>query len=202
MKEKFYFTARSILKSNVEHQKVCKKKYLSWVHGVDRKNPSLAITVRYHSANLVMPISDPRDRIPYPHLTLLRDTYSSDQKQTAHTGSALIRTHFGHLTHYYSAKLNSCSFGQFRAYFISHFLCPRDDSQGGIKICPCLSVCLSVRPSVRHTLRYRVCVINSSHSFKWIFLKPCISVVDILKMCIWVFGGARINFDRITAFRT
>ena len=35
-----------------------------------------------------------------------------------------------------------------------------------------------------------------------IFLKPCISVVDILKMCIWVFGGARINFDRITAFRT
>ena len=30
------------------------------------------------------------------------------------------------------------------------FLCPRDDSQGGgggIKICPCLSVCLSVRSS-------------------------------------------------------
>ena len=61
---------------------------------------------------------------------------------------------------------------------------------------------LSVRLSVRHTLRYRVCVINSSHSFLWIFLKPCISVVDILKMCMWVFGGARINFDRITAFRT
>ena len=69
---------------------------------------------------------------------------------------------------------------------------------GGIKICPCLSV----RPSVRHALRYRVCVINSSHSFQWIFLKPCISVVDILKMCMWVFSGARINFDRITAFRT
>ena len=77
---------------------------------------------------------------------------------------------------------------------------------GGIKICPCLSVCLSVcpsvRPSVRHALRYRVCVINSSHSFHWIFLKPCIFVVDILKMCMWVFGGARINFDRITAFQT
>ena len=74
----------------------------------------------------------------------------------------------------------------------------------GIKICPCLSVCLSVcpsvRPSVRHALRYRVCVINFSHSFQWIFLKPCISVVDILKMCMWVFGGARINFDKITAF--
>ena len=26
--------------------------------------------------------------------------------------------------------------------------------------------------------------------------------VDILKMCMWGFGGARINFDRITAFRT
>ena len=64
-----------------------------------------------------------------------------------------------------------------------------------IKICPCLSV----RPSVRNALWYRVCVINSSHSFQWIFLKPCIPVVDILKMCMWVFGGARINFDRITA---
>ena len=76
---------------------------------------------------------------------------------------------------------------------------------GGIKICPCLSVCLSVCPSVRlsvrcHAIRYRVGVINSSHSFQWIFLKPCISVVDILKMCMWVCGGARINFDKITAF--
>ena len=47
-------------------------------------------------------------------------------------------------------------------------------------ICPCLSVC----PSVRHTLRYRVCVINSSYSFLWIFLKPCILVGNIMKMCI------------------
>ena len=27
-------------------------------------------------------------------------------------------------------------------------------------------------------------------------------VVDILKMCMWVFDGARINIDRITAFST
>ena len=50
------------------------------------------------------------------------------------------------------------------------FLWPRDDSQGALRfapVCPsvCLSVCPSVRPSVRHALWYRVCVINSSHSF-------------------------------------
>ena len=44
-------------------------------------------------------------------------------------------------------------------------------------------VCLSVCLSVCHTLQYRVCVINSSHSFLRIFLKPCIPVVDKLKMC-------------------
>ena len=87
------------------------------------------------------------------------------------------------------------------------FLCPCDDSQGALRFAPvCPSVCLSVRPSVcpsvRHALRYRVCVINSSHSFKWIFLKPCIPIVDILKMCMWVFGGIRMKFDRITAFPT
>ena len=65
-----------------------------------------------------------------------------------------------------------------------YFLCPRDDSQGALRFAP---VC----PSVRHTLRYSVCEINSSHSFQWIFLKPCIPVVDILKMCIWVFDEAR-----------
>ena len=42
------------------------------------------------------------------------------------------------------------------------FLCPRDDSQGALRFAP---VCLSVRLSVCHTLWYRVCVINSSHSF-------------------------------------
>ena len=63
------------------------------------------------------------------------------------------------------------------------------------------SVCPSVCLSIRHTLRYTVCVINSSHSFQWIFLKPCIPVRDILKMCMWVFNGARINFDSLTAYQ-
>ena len=31
---------------------------------------------------------------------------------------------------------------------------------------------------------YGVCVINSYYSFQWIILKPCILVVDILKMCM------------------
>ena len=80
-------------------------------------------------------------------------------------------------------------------YFI--FLCPCDDSQGALRFAP---VCPSVCPFICHALRYRVCVSNSSQGFIGIFLKPCIPVVDILKMCMWVFGGARNNFDRITAF--
>ena len=84
-----------------------------------------------------------------------------------------------------------------------YFICPRDDSQGALRFAPvCLSLRLSVCPSVRHTLRYSVCVINFSHSFQWIFLKPCIPVMEILKMCMWVFDEARTNFDRITAYRT
>ena len=47
---------------------------------------------------------------------------------------------------------------------------------------------------------YGVCVINSSYNFQWIILKPCTHVVDFLKMCMLVFDGAKINFDRITAF--
>ena len=38
--------------------------------------------------------------------------------------------------------------------------------------------------------------------FPWIFLKPKMIVVDIMKTCKWVFDGARINFNRITAFQT
>ena len=80
---------------------------------------------------------------------------------------------------------------------VSDFLCPRDYnrgggealtstivsdySRGGIKFAP---VCPSGRPSVRHALQYRVCVINSSHSFQWVFLKPYILFVDIMKMCM------------------
>ena len=47
---------------------------------------------------------------------------------------------------------------------------------------------------------YGVCVISPSYIFQWIFLKPCILVVNILKMCMWVFDGARINSDKIMAF--
>ena len=39
------------------------------------KNPSLGITDRHHSASLVMPTSDPRDRFFYPHHTHMKDTY-------------------------------------------------------------------------------------------------------------------------------
>ena len=83
--------------------------------------------------------------------------------------------------------------------FSRFFYAPHDDSQGALRFAP---VCPSIYPSVCHALRYRICVINSSHSFKWIILKPCIPVVDRLKMCMWVLDGARINFDRITAFQT
>ena len=47
---------------------------------------------------------------------------------------------------------------------------------------------------------YEVCLINSSYSFQWIVLKLCILVVDIMKMCMWIIDGARLNFDRIMAF--
>ena len=33
-------------------------------------------------------------------------------------------------------------------------------------------------------------------------MKPCKLVVDILKMSMGLFDGARINFDRISAFET
>ena len=62
---KFFF-----YKSNVVNQKVCKKKYLSRVYGMDRKICHLGSL-----ASLVMPISDPRDRLFYPHHTPMKDTY-------------------------------------------------------------------------------------------------------------------------------
>ena len=41
---------------------------------------------------------------------------------------------------------------------------------GALRFAPvCLSICLSVCPSFRHTLRYSVCVINSSHIFSGSF---------------------------------
>ena len=89
--EKFYFIASTTSKikcgrkSNVVNQKVCKIKYLSWVYGVDRKKPSLEITVRHHSTSLVMPVSDPRDGFVYPHHTPIKYTYSLAHGLTQHT---------------------------------------------------------------------------------------------------------------------
>ena len=40
------------------------------------KIPSLGITVRHHSASLVMPNSYPRDGIFNPHLTTIKDSYN------------------------------------------------------------------------------------------------------------------------------
>ena len=40
----------------------------------DLKIPSLGITVRYHSASLVMPNSYPRDGIFIPNLTTIKDS--------------------------------------------------------------------------------------------------------------------------------
>ena len=79
------------------------------------------------------------------------------------------------------------------------FLC-RHDNCRGIKICPCLSVLLSVHPSV--TL-YGVEFVysNSPTVFRRSF-KPCTFVVDIIRMYIWDFDIARINFERIMAFQT
>ena len=79
---------------------------------------------------------------------------------------------------------------------------------GGIKICPCLpvclSVCLSVRPSVcpsvRHALRYRVCVFKLLPQFSMDLFETLHIFCGHIEDVHVGFGGARINFDRITAF--
>ena len=57
--QKCYFIASSSLKIKYGKCKGMQEKYLSWVHGVDRKKLSLRITVRHHEACRVMPNSDP-----------------------------------------------------------------------------------------------------------------------------------------------
>ena len=63
------------LKLNTRDQKVCKKKNLSWLFGVDRKiHPSGSqFSITRHS--LVMPNSDPQMFFFYLHLTLMKDSY-------------------------------------------------------------------------------------------------------------------------------
>ena len=58
---------------------------------------------------------------------------------------------------------------------------------------------MSVRPFVRLD---GIEFVLQFGSFKLIFLKPCILVVHVMKMCMWDFDGARINFKRITTFRS
>ena len=43
---------------------------------VGLKNMTLGITVCHHSAGLMMPNNDPRDRFFYPSLTLMMDSYN------------------------------------------------------------------------------------------------------------------------------
>ena len=52
-----------------------------------------------------------------------------------------------------------------------------------------------------HCVGYGVCVVNSSYSFQWLLLKPCVLLVDIM-ICMWVFDETRVNFDRIMASQT
>ena len=52
---------------------------------VRKKYPSLAITDCHHSASLVMPISDPRDGIFYPTLTLMMNSYNLLHQTKAQT---------------------------------------------------------------------------------------------------------------------
>ena len=79
------------------------------------------------------------------------------------------------------------------------FFAPVMIVRGALRIAPiCPSVYLSVRPFVTlYGIEYVF-----SLSFQWIFSKPCVLVMDIMKICIWIFDVARINFERNTAFRT
>ena len=81
-------------------------------------------------------------------------------------------------------------------------LCPCDNSLGGIMYYTCLSVRLSVHLSVRHTFRYEVCIISSSHSLWWINLKLHTDVTDILKMCMKNFEGHELILDNFTGVGT
>ena len=77
---------------------------------------------------------------------------------------------------------------------------PRDYSRGRGAL-RFAAVCPSVCPSVRQALQYRVCLINSSHSFQWVCLKSWILFVDIMKICMWSFGGDKIILIELRPFK-
>jgi hypothetical protein len=53
--------------------------------------------------------------------------------------------------------------------------------------------------SSRHLLiGFLLCVINSSHTFRLTFFKPCTVVMDTLKMCMWLFGSVWTFFIKFT----
>jgi hypothetical protein len=42
------------------------------------------------------------------------------------------------------------------------------------------------------------CVINSSHTIRLTFFKPCTVVLDTLKMCMWLFESVKTIFENFT----
>ena len=72
----YYLIASSALKIKCGKSKDMQERVSIMDVWCGYKNSSLGITVRHHSASLVMLISDPRDRFLYPHHTSMKDTYN------------------------------------------------------------------------------------------------------------------------------
>ena len=77
------------------------------------------------------------------------------------------------------------------------FFMASDDSQGGIKICLCLSVRLFVRRAFI-TLYGIEFVYSRLPQFSRDLFKT-LYIFDIMQMCLWSFDGNTIIFDRVTA---
>ena len=63
-----------------------------------------------------------------------------------------------------------------------------------------LSLTEQLRPFKLSHFRCNHLLTQFSHSFQWIVFKPCIHLVNILKMCIWSFDEDEINIDRMIFF--
>ena len=75
-----YFSVKSVKQHIFSPKCNCRKKSMQENKSVmvvrfELKIPSLGITVRHHSASLVMPNSYPRDEIFSPNLTTMKDSY-------------------------------------------------------------------------------------------------------------------------------